>query len=85
MKTTLPKAILIVLWILIVVNLLVSFPGWLSTILKVLGIFLVIAHLVECFMFSNKIRINHENSFVGYLQVFLFGVVHLNTLPDFKQ
>ncbi len=85
MKITVPKALFIVLWMLVVANLLVSLPSWLNTTLNVAGLFLVFAHLAECFMFSHKIRINHENSIAGYLQVFLFGVLHLNTLPDFKQ
>ncbi len=85
MRTTLPKAIFIVLWGLVIANLLVSLPGWLHTTLNVAGLFLLFAHLAECFMFSHKIRSNHENRFFGYLQVFLFGVLHLNTLPDFKQ
>ncbi len=85
MKITLLKAIFIVLWVLVVVNLLVSMPDWLATTLNVVGLFLLFSHLAKCFMFSHKIRINHANSFVGYLQVLLFGVLHLNTLPDFKQ
>lgn len=85
MKITLPKAILIVLWVLVVINLVVSMPGWAATTLNVVGLFLLFSHLAKCFMFSHKIRINHANSFVGYLQVLLFGVLHLNTLPDFKQ
>lgn len=85
MKFTLLKSILVLLWALVLINLLADFPDWLSTTLKVAGIFLVFAHLAECAMFANKIRGNHKNSLVGFLQVFLFGVAHLNTLPDFKQ
>lgn len=85
MKITLPKSVFMVLWVLVFANLLVSLPHWLHTTLNVVGLFLVFAHLAACFMFSRKIKLNHENRFAGYVQVLFFGVLHLNTLPDFKQ
>ncbi len=77
------KALVIVMWLLVIANLFLPTPGWLDQILKVAGIFLIVAHVLECLMFSRKIRANHRPAFKGYLMVLVFGVIHLNTLPDY--
>lgn len=77
------KALISVIWVAVVLNLFITLPGWLDQTLTVLGIFLVFAHIIECIMFNRKIRANHTPAVMGFVQVLLFGVVHLNTLPDY--
>lgn len=83
MSTAVQKNIILLVWILVIANLFLPTPEWLDQILKVIGIFLVVAHLIECVIFNKKIRRNHRPSIKGFLLVFIFGVVHLNTLPDY--
>lgn len=77
------KALVIAIWLLVITNLLLPTPGWLDQTLKVAGIFLLVAHVLECLMFSRKIRANHRPAMKGYMMVLVFGVIHLNTLPDY--
>ncbi len=83
MDTKYQKAIVLLVWLLVIANLFLPTPDWLDQTLKVLGIFLVVAHLLECFMFRRKIIANSRPAIKGFFMVFLFGVIHLNTLPDY--
>lgn len=83
MSTAKQKNIILFVWLAVVANLFLPTPEWLDQTLKVIGLFLLIAHLIECVIFSKKIRRNHRPAAKGFLMVFVFGVVHLNTLPDY--
>lgn len=84
MNLQLQKSLIIVVWLAVIANLLLPTPGWLDQTLKVVGIFLVVAHVLECLLFNRKIRANHKPAIRGFLMVMVFGVVHLNTLPDYS-
>jgi len=77
------KAIIILVWLMVIANLFLPTPDWLDQTLKVLGIFLVVAHIIECFLFRRKITANSKPVLMGFIMVFVFGVIHLNTLPDY--
>ncbi len=84
MSLVVQKSLIILVWILVVANLFLPTPGWLDQTLIVVGIFLLVAHLLECLMFRRKIRAHHKPAIIGFLLVMVFGVIHLNTIPDYS-
>lgn len=84
-KTFTLKAITAAVWLAVILNQFVTFPDGLKTFLDVTGIFLIVAHTLECIFFSKKIIEGHKSALKGFVQVFLFGIIHLRALPNFKQ
>lgn len=77
MPNTLGKIIVLLVWAAVIVNFWIDFPGSLDTWLGWIGLFLVVAHAIECVVFSAKIREHHADNLArGYLLVFVFGILH---------
>ena len=70
------------LWAFGIVNLFEPFNGWLFYL--ALGIFylLLIAHLIECVIYRNKILNSDDSPFVAFSMTLLFGVVYLSSIKD---
>jgi uncharacterized protein YhhL (DUF1145 family) len=75
------KASTLVIWLLSLGTFIASYPSpWDTLALWMLGI-LTVSHLLECIIFSGRIKAAGGNKAMHYLQVFLFGYFHVNTLP----
>ena len=74
--------ITLILWAFGIVNLFEPFNGWLYFI--GLGIFyiLLMAHLIECLVYRNKILKSQDSPFVAFSMTLLFGVVYLGSIKE---
>ena len=74
--------ITLVLWAFGIVNIFEPFAGWLYYL--GLGIFyiLLIAHLLECLIYRNKILKSHDSPFVAFSMTLLFGVIYLGSIKE---
>ena len=74
--------ITLLLWAFGIVNLFEPFNGWLYFI--GLGIFyiLLMAHLIECLVYRNKILKSQDSPFVAFSMTLLFGVVYLGSIKE---
>jgi uncharacterized protein YhhL (DUF1145 family) len=74
--------ITLLLWAFGIVNLFEPFNGWLYFV--GLGIFyiLLVAHLIECLVYRNKIFKSHDSPFVAFSMTLLFGVVYLGSIKE---
>jgi uncharacterized protein YhhL (DUF1145 family) len=74
--------ITLLLWAFGIVNLFEPFNGWLYFI--GLGIFyiLLVAHLIECLVYRNKILKSQDSPFVAFSMTLLFGVVYLGSIKE---
>ncbi len=83
MKWSIAKGITALVWVAIVINLFQPFASPADTALNVVGGFLLIAHLIECVVYRQKVAQHHaDNKFWGYLMILLFGVIHINSLNE---
>ena len=74
--------ITLLLWAFGIVNLFEPFNGWLYFV--GLGIFyiLLVAHLIECLVYRNKILKSQDSPFVAFSMTLLFGVVYLGSIKE---
>ena len=74
--------ITLVLWAFGIVNIFEPFAGWLYYL--GLGIFyiLLVAHLIECLVYRNKILKSQDSPFVAFSMTLLFGVVYLGSIKE---
>ena len=70
------------LWAFGIVNLFEPFNGWLFYLASVIFYLLLIAHMVECVIYRNKILKSDDSPFVAFSMTFLFGVVYLSSIKD---
>lgn len=75
------KIVTAIIWLVCVVNLVMPLPGLAYTIFYWLMLFLVVAHTIECAVFYKRVMKAEGNKALHFIQVFLFGVVHVGTLP----
>ncbi len=71
------KAILIGVWGLIIANQFLAFPATLSLSLNVLGGLLIVAHLVEFFVFRDKIRSKADHPLKAFIMTMVFGLAYI--------
>ena len=74
--------ITLLLWAFGIVNIFEPFNGWLYFV--GLGIFyiLLVAHLIECLVYRNKILKSQDSPFVAFSMTLLFGVVYLGSIKE---
>ena len=70
------------LWAFGIVNLFEPFNGWLFYLASVIFYLLLIAHMVECVIYRNKILKSDDSPFVAFSMTLLFGVVYLSSIKD---
>lgn len=71
------KLIMLVVWGVLAANFFVDYPVNLDTWLYVLGGLLVVIHLALCGVFADRVRRHHSNTAVGFMMIFLFGIIHV--------
>ena len=70
------------LWSLGIVNLFEPFNGWLFYFASGVFYLLLIAHLIECIVYRNKILKSQDSLFVAFSMTLLFGVIYLGSIKD---
>ena len=70
------------LWSLGIVNLFEPFNGWLFYFASGVFYLLLIAHLIECVVYRNKILKSQDSLFVAFSMTLLFGVIYLGSIKD---
>ena len=70
------------LWSLGIVNLFEPFNGWLFYFASGVFYLLLIAHLIECVVYRNKILKSQDSRFVAFSMTLLFGVIYLGSIKD---
>ena len=70
------------LWAFGIVNLFEPFNGWLFYLATGIFYLLLIAHLVECVVYRNKILKSDDSPLVAFSMTLLFGVVYLSSIKD---
>ncbi|WP_101757365.1 DUF1145 domain-containing protein [Oceanicoccus sp. KOV_DT_Chl] len=75
------KLIVIAVWAVCVASFFVAMPGPLNTIFYWVTLFLLVAHTIECVVFAKRVMKAEGNKLWHFIQVFIFGVVHAQTLP----
>jgi uncharacterized protein YhhL (DUF1145 family) len=84
MKFDLPKQITTAVWLLVVVNLLVSFSSWAALTLHIIGVFLVVAHLIEYLVYKKVIDQKPEGALLAFVMTILYGVFYWKDFPAKK-
>ena len=74
--------ITLILWALGIVNLFEPFNGPLFYISSAIFYLLLIAHVVECFVYRDKILKSKDSPLVAFSMTLLFGVIYLGSLKD---
>ena len=74
------KIILIAVWALIIASLVIAFPAPFGEILPKLGMFLVVAHVIEYFVFNKKIKEKNDGMTKSFLMTLVFGLIYIKNL-----
>ena len=74
--------ITLILWAFGIVNLFEPFNGPLFYISSAIFYLLLIAHVVECFVYRGKILKSKDSPLVAFSMTLLFGVIYLGSLKD---
>ena len=74
------KLIILLAWGLVVANFFVAMPAAMVTPLKLMGVFLVIAHLAEYFIFRKAIAAKGDGGLKSFVMTFLFGLAYIKGL-----
>ena len=69
-------------WAFGIVNLFEPFNGWLFYFASGIFYLLLIAHLIECVVYRNKILKSQDYPFVAFSMTLLFGVIYLGSIKD---
>ena len=74
--------ITLILWAFGIVNLFEPFNGWLYFVGLSIFYILLVAHLIECLVYRNKILKSQDSPFVAFSMTLLFGVVYLGSIKE---
>ena len=74
--------ITLLLWAFGIVNLFEPFNGWLYFVGLSIFCILLVAHLIECLVYRNKILKSQDSPFVAFSMTLLFGVVYLGSIKE---
>ena len=77
-----PHIITLILWAFGIVNLFEPFNGWAFYLAAVVFYLLLIAHLIECVIYRNKILKSNDSSLVAFSMTLIFGVIYLGSIQD---
>ncbi|MFZ6045477.1 DUF1145 domain-containing protein [Pseudomonas sp. CR3202] len=74
------KVIALLFWLVVIANLVSPFTQPFQLLLNGAGILLILVHLVEIFLFNSLLR-TRARPWLDRLQLLLFGVFHLLSIP----
>lgn len=67
------QPVCVVLWVAIIINLLLPFPGILSTILLYAGAILLIGHFLEWLMLKKQLDVLGHGGMKPFVMVMIYG------------
>ncbi|MCO6055623.1 DUF1145 domain-containing protein [Pseudomonas sp. MOB-449] len=74
------KVIALLFWLVVIANLISPFTRPFEMLLNGAGILLILVHLLEIMLFNSLLR-ERASPWVDRLQLLLFGVFHLLSIP----
>jgi len=74
--------IILILWAVGIVNFLEPFNGWFFYVASGIFYLLLIAHLVECVIYRNKILKSQDSPFIAFSMTLIFGVIYLGSIKE---
>ena len=77
-----PHVITLIFWAFGIVNILEPFNGILFYIASAIFYLLLVAHVVECFVYKNKILKSKDAPVIAFSMTLLFGVIYLGSLKE---
>ena len=77
-----PHIITLILWAFGIVNLFEPFNGWVFYVATAVFYLLLIAHLIECVIYRNKILKSNDSPLVAFSMTLIFGVIYLGSIQD---
>jgi len=82
MINTIAKIVTLGFWVVFTVGLVIAIPNeTAATVINYTGYGLIVAHIIEVLVFSNRIKAS-DNPVLHGFQVLVFGFFHANTLPQ---
>jgi len=75
------KLIVGVTWLACLINLIIPFPAPFDLYIQWLLMATVVAHIIECLIFSSRVQRAGGNKALNYFLVFIFGYAHAMHLP----
>jgi len=72
------RVIMLVVWAAILGAFLGLLPSAYAKWLTLLGAILLVAHLVEYFVFSKRISNKGDSTLKGFVMTIVFGVIYIN-------
>ena len=64
------------------VNLFEPFNGWVFYVATAVFYLLLIAHLIECVIYRNKILKSNDSALVAFSMTLIFGVIYLGSIQE---
>ena len=77
-----PNLITLILWAFGIVNLIEPFNGWIFYLASSIFYILLLAHLIECIIYKNKILRSNDSPPVAFLMTLIFGVIYLGSIKE---
>ena len=77
-----PHIITLILWAFGIVNLFEPFNGWVFYVATAVFYLLLIAHLIECVIYRNKILKSNDSALVAFSMTLIFGVIYLGSIKE---
>tara|TARA_B100001250_G_scaffold216428_1_gene185703 strand:- start:258 stop:503 length:246 start_codon:yes stop_codon:yes gene_type:complete len=74
--------ITLILWAFGIVNLIEPFNGWIFYLASSIFYILLLAHLIECIIYKNKILRSNDSPPVAFLMTLIFGVIYLGSIKE---
>ncbi|GLZ87863.1 hypothetical protein Pres01_39140 [Metapseudomonas resinovorans] len=74
------KVVALLFWLVVIANVASPFTKPFDMLLNGAGILLIVVHLFEIMLFNSLLR-GRANPWLDRLQLLLFGVFHLLTIP----
>ena len=67
----------LLLWLCVLVNLLMPFPGIWQSLVHWLGIGLVVIHTAEYFIFAQKVQAKGDGALKSFVMTLIFGATYI--------
>jgi len=75
------KLIVAVTWLACLINLIIPFSAPFDLYAQWFLMAIVVAHIIECIIFSSRVQRAAGNKALNYFLVFIFGYAHAMQLP----
>lgn len=76
MKSSILKTVTLLFWLLFAVSLIGLLPAGITYWVKIIGIFLLVAHTLEFVIFNKVIKAKGDSAVKAFFMTLVFGVVY---------